>query len=355
MSRDDRLRLAFVGMHPSRSRTLVERWGSSAAVLRAILRGAIRVPDHARRVAGEDAEEHRRVLTAMHVEVLYRGDGCYPAHLAELPDAPDVLFLLGRLPVGPGAAIVGTRRATTYGLRLAGAFGRRLAAAGVPVISGLARGVDGAVHRGTVESGGVGVAVLGSGIGRWYPREHRALGEALVGAGGAVLSEYPPGAPPLGWRFPPRNRIISGLAGLVVVVEARVDGGALITARCALDQGRVVVAVPGDIDRATSEGCNQLIRDGAHPVLGPADLSELAGFVLGALQTGPVVSQKQALPDKGDVDLGALLGPVGRSVDDLAGHFELDPPEILAMVARWEAQGRVRSHGGLITAEPHEG
>ncbi len=182
---------------------------------------------------------------------------------------------------------------------------------------------------------------MGCGLDTWYPSEHRKLGEALLGAGGCVASEYPPGAPPLGWRFPPRNRIISGLASVVVIVEAAERGGALITARRALNQGREVFAVPGDIDRPTSQGCNLLIRDGAIPVLGPDDLIEAVSLIL-----GPPAGNAR-LSEGGDALLDAL-GPVGRSVDWLATTLGLGVPEVLAQIARWEARGIVARSGSLV-------
>ena len=148
-------------------------------------------------------------------------------------------------------------------------------------MSGLARGIDAEAHLGTVDAGGPGVAVLGSGSNVVYPAENRGLHDRLIEDGGAVVTEYPPGTPPEPWRFPPRNRIIAGLSAAVVVVEAAVKGGALITAAAALDQGKAVLAVPGDVGRPASEGCNLLIRDGAVPVLGPDDLVEAVSLIVG--------------------------------------------------------------------------
>ena len=215
------------------------------------------------------------------MSAVFRGGPGYPAHLGELPGAPDVLFVRGRLPAEPGVAIVGTRRCTRYGMGLARVYGQACASAGWPVVSGLARGADGEAHRGVVDAGGVGVAVLGCGPDIVYPAEHRSLAEGLLAAGGAIVTEYPPGTRPEPWRFPPRNRIISGLAAAVVVVEAAETGGALITAAAALEQGRHVFAVPGDVGRETSRGCNLLIRDGATPVLDPADLLASLSLLLG--------------------------------------------------------------------------
>lgn len=274
------VRLAFAGLHPDRLRTLVEIHGVAGA-LRRIEEGAVEVAPRAVAAIAPGGQQRRRELAGAGVDLLVRGEERYPATLATLPDAPPVLFVRGVVPEAAMVAVVGTRRCTEYGRRLAFDYGAAIAGAGWCVVSGLARGVDGAAHRGVVAARGRGVAVLGSGVDVMYPAEHADLARDLVTGRGAVLSEYPPGTPPEGWRFPPRNRIISGLASVVVVVEAGVKGGALITAGYALAHGRPVFAVPGDVRRATSEGCNRLIRDGAHPVLDPADLVEELSLVLG--------------------------------------------------------------------------
>jgi DNA processing protein len=178
-------------------------------------------------------------------------------------------------------AIVGSRRSTSYGNRIATLFASTVVGCGWPVISGLARGIDGVAHRACLDAGGTGWAVLGSGLDIIYPKQNEALAHKLIESGGGLISEYPPGTPPAAFRFPARNRIIAALAEVTVVVEAAVDGGALITARLALEMQRTVLAVPGDIDREVSAGCNQLIRDGAHPVLSADDLIDLLTFDLG--------------------------------------------------------------------------
>lgn len=337
MSGDHDLRLAYVGMHPTRRRTLIERYGSSKAVISRIKRGSERVPDHARLAAEVPAAERRRQLGSMGIRVVMKED--MPPHLAELPDSPDLLFVRGELPSQPGVAVVGSRKASAYGLRLAEEFGAAIAAAGWPVVSGLAKGIDGAAHSGSVKSSGVTIAVLGNGVDRWYPAAHKSLGKSILGGGGAVVSEYPPGTPPSGWRFPPRNRIISGLSALTVVVEAASRGGALITARAAIDHGREVLAVPGDVDRVTSEGCNLLIRDGAIPVLGPEDLVEAVSLVLGPPAASP--TEKRG-------ELEELIGPVGRSVDWIVERTSRPVTEVLAELARLESQGRVVWSGGSV-------
>jgi DNA processing protein len=182
----------------------------------------------------------------------------------------------------PAIALVGSRSATAYGLDLAQRYGYVAAQAGWDVVSGLARGIDAAAHRGAIDGGTVGsgrcVGVLGCGIDVVYPSGNRRLYQQVVERGGVLVSEYPPGIRPDGWRFPTRNRIIAGLGDVVLVVEASQKGGALITARIALDYGVPVYAVPGDVDRDTSTGTNGLIRDGAFPVFGPEDLSMCSSF-----------------------------------------------------------------------------
>ena len=276
---DDRLRLAFAGLHPDRALELRERFDGPKGVLRAIERGRVKASEHVRAAATVDAASRRDELESLGVLVVFRGDPGYPAHLDRYEDAPDLLFVRGQLPLQPGVAIVGTRRCTAYGVELARAYGQAAAEAGWPVISGLARGIDGEAHRGVVDVGGTGVVVLGCGIDVAYPPEHERLGQQILDAGGAIVTEYPPGSPPDGWRFPPRNRIIAGLSAAVVVVEAARTGGALITAVKAAEYGIAVFAMPGDVDRASSEGCNLLIRDGAFPVLDPDDLVEELALV----------------------------------------------------------------------------
>lgn len=209
-----------------------------------------------------------------------------PGDLAAVMPPLDEVFWRGGFPVEPAVAVVGSRRATAYGLSVARDIGRFLGAWGVNVVSGLAAGIDGAAHRGALDVGGFTTAVLGSGIDVWYPARNRGLGEEILAAGGAVLSEFPPGTPPAAWRFPARNRIIAGMVGAVVVVEAADRSGALITARMALEMGKDVYAVPGDIDRETSLGCNRLIRDGAHPIDTIEVLEELLGLAA-VLEDGP--------------------------------------------------------------------
>lgn len=271
MNRTAWLRLAFVGLHPDRCAELLARHETPGRALRAISRGAAG-PEAARTVRGTD--ECRDDLERLDIAFDLPGDPAFPERLRGLEAGPRWLFRLGPAPPTPGVAIVGTRRCTAYGRRLARAFGQVCAEQRWPVVSGLARGIDGAAHEGVLDAGGSAVAVVGSGLDVRYPREHDRLYGRIIESGGTILSEYPPGAVPHGWRFPPRNRIISGVSAAVIVAESAVTGGSLGTAAHALAQGRPVFAVPGDVDREASIGCNLLIRDGAIPVLGAADLAE---------------------------------------------------------------------------------
>lgn len=198
----------------------------------------------------------------------------YPERLRQIPDPPYALFGMGpdcfRFPKGT-AAIVGARSASPYGLKMAYEFGKNLSASGIYIISGMARGVDGEGIRGALDGSCTAVAVLGCGADVCYPRENRGLYEALKKTGG-ILSEYPPGTPPLAWNFPPRNRIISGLSDIVLVMEAKERSGSLITADFALEQGKDVYALPGPVTSVLSKGCNRLIRQGAGILLSPEEL-----------------------------------------------------------------------------------
>jgi len=287
----------------------------------------------------------REVLDGLGVRPVWRGGEEYPQALEALPDAPDLVFIRGVMPAVPAIAVVGTRRCTIYGRTLARSFGAAIARAGWMTVSGLARGIDGEAHMGTLEAAGPGVAVLGSGSNVVYPAEHRRLHDRLIDGGGAVITEYPPGTPPEAWRFPPRNRIIAGLSAAVVVVEAAVKGGASITAMAAVDQAKMVFAVPGDVDREASEGCNLLIRDGAVPVLGSEDLIEGLSLIVGPPR---VAAAAPAGREDGDSEILGALGPTGASMEAVVAATGLAAAEVLARVARLEAGGHVSRHGSRI-------
>jgi DNA processing protein len=252
------------------------------------------------------------------------------------------------LPVA-AVAVVGARAATLCGMEVARDLGRDLAAAGVVVISGLARGIDAAAHSGALEAGGPTLAVMGCGVDVCYPPGHERLLEAVCDAG-AVISEDPPGTEPLGWRFPRRNRLIAALALAVVVVEAGERSGALSTARHAADLGREVLAVPGSVRNPQSRGTNRLIRDGAVPLL---ELEDLAGAVpeLGLQASRRRRRGRPALPDDPDLrDLLRLIGDDPLHPDQLAGATGARASEVAVRLCALELGGWVRTlPGGRVT------
>lgn len=333
-AREARIRLAFVGMHPSRRRELEARLGPEGLV-EAILNRRVEVPDRAAAAAAIPADERLELLGD--VRLVLAGDDGYPPTLGGLPDRPDALFVRGSLPDGPAVAVVGSRRATRYGIGLARALAAALGRAGWPIVSGLAAGVDGAAHRGALDVAAPTVAVLGNGPDRWYPAAHRSLGEEILERGGAVVTEYSPGAPPAPWRFPLRNRVISGLSEAVVVVEAASTGGALITARAAAAQGREVLAVPGDIDRPTSAGANALIADGAIPITSIDDAVEAMALLTGR---SPAPPRTEPMVD--------LLGATGATFDELVAATGDGLGRVLATVGRWEVEGLVAVEGDRV-------
>jgi len=261
------------------------------------------------------------------------GSDTYPPGLQDLEEQPAV-WVLGTLPTSAAVAVVGTRRCTRYGIDLAEGFGQVLARAGWTTVSGLARGIDAAAHRGCLRLSGAAVAVLGSGVDVCYPAENKPIYEEIVVSGGAILSEYAPGTRPDRWRFPARNRLIAAFSGAVVVVEAAATGGALITARLAAEMGRPVFVVPGDVDRVTSEGCNRLIRDGAHPVLGAADLLEELSLVIG--------------PPAPAIDPGHGIPAEGVRIADLPDVWSLTVTQTLIKLGRLELEGKVKRLGDYV-------
>lgn len=262
------------------------------------------------------------------------GDRGYPMGLLDLEDPPS-LYVLGGTSEAPAVAVVGTRRCTRYGLSLATAFGAALSGAGWTTVSGMARGIDAAAHRGTLRAGGEAVAVLGSGVDVIYPAENADLYHMILDGRGAVMSEYPPGTRPDRWHFPARNRIIAAIASAVVVVEAGEKGGALITARLAAELGRPVLVVPGDVDRPASVGCNRLIRDGAHPVLGVEDLNAELELILGP------APRPQPIAD-------GEIPATGVALEDLPELWGCSPADALARLARMEIAGLARRSGDVV-------
>jgi len=283
--------------------------------------------DHLRRF---DAGAYERRLA----DRGYRFVSGLPPLLRAIHDPPPGLFVRGVAPVEmlarPAVAIVGARACSGYGASVARSLGRELAAAGLVVVSGLARGVDGEAHRGALDAGGTTVAVLGCGIDRDYPAAHADLARRIAETG-LIVSEYAPGVEPAPWRFPARNRIVAGLASATVVVEARERSGALITADLALEEGREVFAVPGEITSALSAGTNALLKLGASPLTCAADV--LASFGIE--------------PDVHDVVADPLLELLPATADEIVRRTGHPAAEVAAALVALELDGRATAHDGV--------
>ncbi len=282
-------------------------------------------------------------------------DPSYPALLRQIFDPPDHLYVDGLIPGGPMIAVVGSRRATPYGLRTAQRLARALSDAGVVVVSGLARGIDAAAHRGALEGASPTVAVLATGLDRIYPPEHADLAQAIA-ASGAVVTEAEAGTAPLPSRFPPRNRIISGMSLGVVVVEAAARSGALITARMAIEGNREVFCVPGSIDNPLAAGPHQLIRDGAKLVQTVEDVLEEFPGLAGAIPLASTRTRAQSGP--ADPDLMAvweLLDWVEpRHHDELAALLRLESKEISRRLTLLEMGNYIIGDCGAVTRRPQD-
>jgi DNA processing protein len=274
------------------------------------------------------------------VTVVRRRQPGYPPLLEQLHDPPARLHTRGSVNVLAGAAvaIVGARSCSPYGSQVARSLARDLAGCGLVVVSGLARGIDGEAHRGALEASGATVAVLGCGIDRDYPRAHADLARRIV-EDGAVVSEYGPGVEPAPWRFPARNRIIAGLALATVVVEARERSGALITADFALELGREVFAVPGEITAALSAGTNHLLRQGASPLLSADDVLAALGL---ERPTAPPAAVGEVA-----ADILTLLADAARDADELVRLSGRGSGEVAAALVELELAGLVAGSEGV--------
>lgn len=288
-----------------------------------------------------------RTLSEQGWQWLALGDDGYPSLLADLPDAPGVLAVRGD-PAAlshPQLALVGARRASPDGLDNAYRFARSLAAAGFVITSGLALGVDGAAHQGALAAAGTTVAVLGCGPDRLYPPRHHKLAAAIVEGGGALVSEFGPGAAPRREYFPLRNRVISGLSLATIVVEAALRSGSLITARTALEQDREVFAIPGSIHNPLSKGCHRLLRDGANWLESVEDVLHAFGDFRRVIEHSPALS-----------DQPALLRHFGNGVnrlDDLSQRSGLNIAELTEQLAELELEGHIqRVTGGYAVRHP---
>jgi DNA processing protein len=321
--------------------TLLDRVAEQMGWLPLEARGRL---EAARERAGQALEAADR----LGVSVLSVTSEAYPDLLRQIIDPPIVLWVLGSAEVlhATQVAVVGARAATPGGLSAARQLGQDLAAGGLVVTSGMARGIDGAAHAGALEGGGLTVAVLGCGVDLTYPPEHAKLA-ARIASSGAIVSELAPGAQPLPHHFPMRNRIISGLSRAVVVIEASDHSGSLITARAALDQNRDVLAVPGAILSGRSRGCHWLIRDGARLVDSAADIFEEIKWQPTARPAGASNKSLQISQLEETMAAGETY-----TVDDLASRTGRPVGEVLAELGELELAGRVArvTGGGFVRA-----
>ena len=340
------------GLARRQAHKLLERFGSPGGIYS---RAASELRAHcspgaaASLARGPDLERARADVQRaerLGLQVVVPGASGYPEALASIPDPPLALWVRGHLPDARALAIVGARRATPRGREVARRLARAASEAGVAVVSGLAYGIDAAAHRGALEAGGSTFAVLASGLDRPSPKANLGLAQRMLMAGGGWLSEYPPGTPAAPFRFPERNRLISGLAGALLVVEAGDRSGSLWTVRHALEQGRDVLSVPGPVDTSSCRGSNALLRDGAGVILDERDLldwiaplqssapearggsvgfSEDARLVLGVLGEGPTDSDE--VGRRSGFDAGRLA--VALLELELAGRVARDAGRLL--------------------------
>ncbi len=286
------------------------------------------------------------------ISVLTWNDTDYPQILKEIDQPPPVLYYKGDLISDDetAVAIVGTRRVTTYGKNVTEELAGFLARNGITVVSGLARGVDAAAHAAALQAGGRTIAVLGSGVDQIYPPEHRRLAEEIAEAG-AVLSDYPPGTKPDSANFPPRNRIISGLSLATIVIEAGESSGALITASFAAEQGREVLAVPGNIYSPASKGTNRLILNGARPLLRVEDVLDAINLkMVSARQIAKAILPANETESK----ILTLISNQAYSADEIGFLAGLPISQVSATLTMMELKGMVRNTGGMNYQAVHE-
>jgi DNA processing protein len=346
------------GLGPRRTSALLHHFGSAGAALRAGADRLLHVPGIGDTLARElppamaaaDVDAELALIEKSGVQLLAINTPSYPASVAAIPDPPHLLYLRGTLTDADARAValVGSRRCTTYGRRMAERLASGLARAGVTVISGLARGIDGIAHQAALDAGGRTHAVLAGGLSRIYPPEHADLARAVEASGG-LLTESHMGQSPEAGLFPARNRIISGLSQVIVIVEAPEKSGALITAEHALDQGRTVMAVPGPADVPTSGGCHSLLRQGAVLCRSADDvLEELHGVSAMALAAKdsavppPAPSGPPPGLDETQRRIWDFLGSSPHSVDEMAQQLALPVQQLTTTLLMLEMKKVVR-------------
>ncbi len=357
------VRLAMArGIGPRLHAQLIEEFGSSAAALRATDRQLLQINGFGPKLLDQlraapplaDVEVELRLAARHGITLRTLRDDTYPPALREIADPPQILYLRGELRPDDAlaVAIVGTRRASGYGLEQTEQLAQGLARAGVTVVSGLARGIDAAAHRGALAAGGRTIAVIAGGLLNVTPPENHALAEQVTQAG-CLLSEMPPRTPPGPGAFPRRNRLVSGLSMGVVVVEAADKSGALITARHAAEQGRDVFALPGNVTNRGSRGCLRLIQDGAKLIVGVEDILSELTYPVTPVPRG----DGRELRHVGELELNDLertildaIAPSPTSIDAIVIDTKLPVHRVLSTISVLEIKRLIRRHSGTQVA-----
>lgn len=286
----------------------------------------------------KNLENDWKKLMEKRIQFIPYFEKAYPEKLKNIQDPPYALYVLGKLP-DPGqkaAAIVGARRCTPYGEQMALEYGKVLAEAGIPIISGMARGIDGAGQRGALNGGGETYAVLGCGVDVCYPRENIGLYMDIQKRGG-IISEFPPGTEPFAWNFPKRNRIISGLADCILVMEAKEKSGSLITADMGLEQGKDVYALPGPVTSVLSQGCHGLIRQGAGILTTPEEL--LKEMNIKVVRYGQNFDKNEKMLESPEVMVYSCLDLFPKGIEQLLNETNLSSQELMERLITLELKG----------------
>ncbi|HBV64108.1 MAG TPA: DNA-protecting protein DprA [Rhodopirellula sp.] len=346
------------GLGPCTLSALLDKFGTAKSILTASTSALLSVEGVGEKAVQQIREandldraaEVLRWCERQKTKIISQMSASFPRWLGELRDAPALLYVQGELIPKDrlSVAVVGTRHATPYGLTQANRFGYGLAKAGITVVSGLARGIDAAAHRGALDAGGRTVAVLGSGLAKIYPSEHAKL-SSEVSRSGAVISEYPPFCPPRCGQFPQRNRLIAGLTLGTLVVEAPDRSGALITARLAGELNRDVFALPGPINSRASRGCNQLIRDGVILVQSIEELIDELGPMSEALPT----ASGGSIRNSSELNLNEIencvlnaIEPTGSLIDEVIANTPHTTQQVLAVISVLEIRHLIRRLNG---------
>jgi len=341
---------------PKKSRELVEYFGSPQEVFSASFNKLSEIPGIGKEIANIvtnkarniSVEEDLKLIKKFNVQIITFQDTRYPFNLQNIFDPPPLLYVRGELREEDkdALAIVGTRRATIYGKLVARRLAREIAEEGITIVSGMARGIDTAAHWGALEAGGRTIAVLGSGVDTVYPPENKQLMDKIIEKG-AVVSEFPLKSLPEASHFPQRNRIISGLSRGVLVVEAPLRSGALITAEFALEQGREVFAVPGSINSLKSQGTNHLLKEGAKLVERAEDIFEELNFspVLSNIE---IVKNKELLLSAEEKKIFEFIREEPLHIDSLVEKSELSASMVAAILTRLQIKGFIREFPGKV-------